>query len=235
MDTQTRHALKGDSFAKATVTSMGWLSEHRSGVLRWILSAVVLLVVVIGGLVGWTMRAQAAAAALGAALDTYSTPLAELGAPAIPGTYATSADRARAAHQQFADVASKYGLTPEGKKAHYFVGVTAAELGQNGTAESELKIASGSWNHNISNLAKVALANLYHDTGRDGQAEEIYSQVAAKPSETVSAYTAKLDLADLYSSEGKQDQARRLWAEIKDGDKDGIAGAIAGQKLTGNK
>jgi len=44
---------------------------------------------------------------------------------------------------------------------------------------------------------------------------------------------AQLDLADLYASEGKQDQARALWAKVRDADKDGAAGEIAGQKLTG--
>src|ERR1700722_15773360 len=34
VDTQTRHALKGDKFAQATKTSVNWVSGHRSNVLR---------------------------------------------------------------------------------------------------------------------------------------------------------------------------------------------------------
>jgi len=49
----------------------------------------------------------------------------------------------------------------------------------------------------------------------------------------VSAGVAQLNLADLYVAQGKQDQARTLWAKIKDADKDGAAGSIATQKLTG--
>jgi predicted negative regulator of RcsB-dependent stress response len=59
--------------------------------------------------------------------------------------------------------------------------------------------------------------------------------MARKPSETVSANVAELDLANLYASTGKQDQARALWAKVKDADKDGAAGSIAAQKLSGNK
>jgi hypothetical protein len=44
---------------------------------------------------------------------------------------------------------------------------------------------------------------------------------------------AQLNLADLYAAAGKQDQARALWAKVKDGDKDGAAGSIAAQKLSG--
>ena len=101
----------------------------------------------------------------------------------------------------------------------------------NASAESELKAAAGSWNRDVANLAKLALAGLYHQTGRDAQAIDVYNELAAKPSETVSAVVAQLDLADLYAAQGKQDQARALWARVKDSDKEGAAGAIATQKL----
>jgi predicted negative regulator of RcsB-dependent stress response len=128
-------------------------------------------------------------------------------------------------------VAAEYGLLPQGSKAHYFAGITDEELGQTGPAETELKAASGAWDRNLSNLAKLALAGLYHETNRDSQAIDIYNAVVAKPSETVPAAVAQLDLADLYAAEGKQDQARALWAKVKDADKDGAAGSIAAQKL----
>jgi len=231
VDTQTRHSLKKDSFAEATATSVSWLSGHRSGVVRWVIVAVVVLVAGLGALIFADLRSSAAIAALGAAMDTYSAQLAAPGAPAEQGVYATSADRARAANQQFVAVVGKYGWLSAGSKAHYFAGVTYEELGQNGSAETELKAAAGSWNRNISNLAKLALAGLYHQTDRDSQAIDLYTKLAAKPSDTVPASAAQLDLADLYAATGKQDQAKALWAKIKDADKDGVAGQIAAQKL----
>jgi tetratricopeptide (TPR) repeat protein len=183
----------------------------------------------------WNFRSSAAQTALGAALDVYSAPLNQPGAPAQAGSYITAADRAKAANQQFVAVASQYGMMPEGSKAHYFAGVTYQELGQNGSAESELKQAAGSWDRNVSNLAKLALAGLYHQTGRDAQAIDIYNELVKSPSTTVSASVAQLDLADLYVAQGKQDQARALWAKIKDTDKDGMAGSIAAQKLSGKQ
>jgi tetratricopeptide (TPR) repeat protein len=233
VDTQTRHALKKDSFAQATASSVSWISGHRSGVVRWAVIAVVVLVVGLGTLIYWNTRSAAADSALGAALDTYTAPLAQPGAPAETGVYATAADRSKAANAQFTAVAQQYGWLPEGGKAHYFAGITDEELGQNGPAETELKAAEA-WgrDRNLSNLAKLALAGLYHHTGRDAQAIDLYNALAAKPSETVTAGVAKLDLADLYAETGKQDLARKLWAEVKDADKDGAAGSIAAQKLT---
>jgi tetratricopeptide (TPR) repeat protein len=233
VDTQTRHALKGDKFAQATKTSVTWLSGHRSNVMPWAISATAVLVLGVGLLVFWNMRESAAETALGAALDTYSAPLALPGGPVQKGEYATSTERSKAANQQFQAVADKYGWLPEGGKARYFTGVTAQELGQTAAAEAELKKVTGSWNRNLANLAKIALASIYHQTDRDQQAIDLYNEIIAKPSDTVTAGTAQLDLADLYAATGKQEQARALWAKLKDSDKDGAAGSIAAQKLSG--
>lgn len=234
MDTQTRHALKGDKFAQATQNSVTWLSGHRSGVVRTSLIVAAVVVVLGSALAFRVWRSVSADAALGAALDTYSAPLAEPGAPQEKGVYATAAERSKAANQQFLAVANQYGWLSQGAKAHYFAGVTYAELGQNGPAEAELKKASEAWDRGVANLAKLALAGFYHQTGRDQEAIDLYNQLVAKPSVTVSAAAAQLDLADLYAATGKQDQARALWARVKDADKDGAAGSIAAQKLSGN-
>ena len=199
--------------------------------MRWVISAAAVLILCIVALIYWSWSSTKADSALGAALDTYDAPLAQPGAPAENGIYATASERSKAANQQFLTVAHQYGWLPEGGKAHYFAGITDQELGQTGAAEAELKIAAGAWDRNLGNLAKLALAGLYHQTGRDAQAIDLYNAVAAKPSETVSAGVAQLDLADLYAATGKQDQARALWAKVKDADKDGAAGSIAAQKL----
>ncbi|MGO9776173.1 MAG: coatomer subunit epsilon [Terracidiphilus sp.] len=235
MDTRTRHALKKNSFAQATASSMSWLSGHRSGVQRW--AIVIVAVLVAGGLAlgYWVWASNKADTALGTALDAYTAQLAQPGAPATPGVYATAGDRAKAANQQFLAVAKQYGWLADGAKARYFAGVTYEELGQNGPAETEFKAAAGAWDRNLSNLAKLALAGLYHQTSRDAEAIDIYKALAAKPSDTVSTAVAQLDLADLYAATGKQDLAKVLWAKVKDADKDGEAGSIASQKLGANQ
>jgi len=233
VDTQTRHALKKDKFAQAAASSASWIGEHKTNVVRWVIMAGVILVLGAGALTYWYLRSSAANTALGAALDVYTSPLAIPGAPPEPGVYSTAADRAKEANREFVAIGQDYGWLPEGSKAHYFAGVTFEELGLNGSAESQLTAASKSWDRNLSNLAKLALAGLYHQTARDNEAIDLYNQIIAKPSATVSTSVAQLDLADLYASEGKQDQARALWAKVRDADKDGAAGEIAGQKLTG--
>jgi predicted negative regulator of RcsB-dependent stress response len=197
VDTQTRHALKGDKFAQATKTSVTWLSGHRTNVVRWAIGAAVVIVLGVGFLIVWNVQESAAETALGQALDIYTAPLAQPGAPVEKGTYTTVAERAKAANEQFKAVADKYGWLTEGSKARYFQGVTEQELGQTAAAEGDLKKVADSWNRNLSNLAKIALASIYHQTGRDQQAIDLYNDIIAKPSETVTAGVAQLDLADL--------------------------------------
>jgi predicted negative regulator of RcsB-dependent stress response len=233
VDTQTRHALKQDKFAQATASGVSWIGEHRSGVLRWVISAAVALVVVVGALVFWNMQSSSSENALGTAMDAYTAPLNTPGAPAQAGFYNSAAERTKAANQKFLDVAKQYGWLPAGSKAHYFAGITYQDMGQTGSAESELKTAAGAWDRNTASLAKLALAGVYHQTGRDSQAIDLYNELVSKPSTTVTTPVAQLALADLYVAEGKRDLARGLWAKIKDADKDGMAGQLAAQKLGG--
>jgi len=207
------------------------VSEHQTSVVRWSVAIGAVVVLAIGGLIFWSVRASAANTALGSALDVYTTPLAIPGAPPEPNVYTTTAARATEANREFVAIAHDYSWLPEGTKARYFAGVTYEELGENGNAETDLKAAAGAWDRNVANLAKLALAGLYQQTSRNDQAIGLYTELAAKPSATVSSGVAQLDLADLYAAEGKQDMARALWAKVKDADKDGAAGQIAAQKL----
>ncbi len=231
MDTRTRHALKKDKFAQAAASSASWIGEHQASAVRWIIGIGILVVLAIGGLIFWNFRTSAADAALGSALDMYTTPLATPGAPPEAGTYTTAAARATEANREFVAIAHNFSWMPEGTKARYFAGITYEDMGQNTNAETELKAAAGSSDRNVANLAKLALAGLYRQTSRDNDAIALYNEIIAKPSATVSESVAQLDLADLYSSEGKQDQARALWAKVKDADKNGAAGSIATEKL----
>ncbi len=209
------------------------MNQHRSGVVRWIVIIVAVVLIAAGALTYWTIESKAADGALNAALDTYTTPILQPGQEPLPGMMSSTAERTKKAHEEFAAVVSKYGWLPEGSKAKYFVGVTDEEMGQNTAAEAEFKELKDSSDHELANLAKLALANLYHSTKRDSDAISLLGEIVGKPSVTVTAYTAQLAQADIYDAQGQKDQAKAIWAKIKDADKDGSAGAIAAQKLGG--
>jgi predicted negative regulator of RcsB-dependent stress response len=233
VDQQTKAALKKDTFVATTTQSLEWASEHRKSVIvnGGIVLAVIVAVVL--GAVIYNSRSDAASAAFGAAMQTYQTPLAQAGMPTPPGvkTYSTSLDRAKAANAMFLDVANKYGMTPSGKNALYFAGLTQIEAGQTQQAEDTLKKVAGSWDSNLASLANFALAALYHKTGRDPQAIELLQQMAKKPTTAIPAGLAQLQLAQVYTDEGKTAEARTVYATVKQSDPKGPAAAIANEKL----
>ena len=234
MDTQTRHALKQDSFVEATASSIGWVQAHRTNVVKVVAVVVVLAALVIAGAVFYSSRSEAAEIAFGQAMDVYSTPLAQPGQPTPPGdkTYATAAERAKAANPLFMSVADRYSWFDAGANAAYFAGLTYLDMSQTASAEKELQKAAGSHDGGLAALAKMALAGLYRQTGRDPQAVDLYNQLIKKPTLTVPAASAKLQLAQLYESSNPA-EAKKLYAEIKDQDKTTVAGQIAAQKLAG--
>ncbi len=230
MDTQTRHALKQDRLVEATRTSFDWFQENRSKVITACVAAVVCLAIVIAGFVLYGKRSAAADLAFGEAMDTYNAPLAQPGQPPLPGekTFATAAERAKLANQQFAQVAGQYGLFEAGKTARYFAGITAIDLGQNGPAESSLKQVADGHDAALASLAKLALANLYQQTNRTSQAVDLLQQLIAKPTNTVPADASRLQLAAIYEKTNPA-EANRIYAQLKSSKT--AAGQIATQKL----
>ena len=232
MDTQTRHALKQDKFVTATTSGLEWIGEHRSRVIAWSVGAVLVVAVLVAGILVYQERDAAANQLLGQAMDIYQTPLAQPNQPAEPGqkTYATAAERAQAAYPLFRQTADQYGWLNAGQMARYFAGVTELDLGQQPAAEADLEKAARAGNSNLAALAKIALANLYEQTGRNSQAVTQFEDVIQHPSTTVPKAAAQLQLAQLYEATDPK-EARRLYAEIKDQNKDTDAAQIATQKL----
>ena len=233
MDQQTKAALKHDNFVDTTNHGLEWASENRRSV---IVTSVILLAVIlvsVGSAVFYNSRSSEASVAFGAAMQAYQTPIAAPGQQVPPGvkTYASVADRAKAANQLFLDVADKYSMTPDGKVARYFAGLTDVEGGQTAAAESTLKQVAGGWNRDLAALAKLSLAQLYRQTGRDGEAIDLYNELTAKAATTVPAGLAQLQLAELYESENKPELAKKIYAQLKDKDAKGAAGELAAQKL----
>jgi tetratricopeptide (TPR) repeat protein len=243
VDNATKRELKQpDKFVTLTDHGIAWAKENRQSAIITSVLVLAVILVLVGGLAFYSHRSDEANTALGNALNTYQTPIAAPGQQVPPGmkTFTSVKDRAQAANPQFADVASRYGMTKDGKVALYFAGITFIEEGQNQSAEDALKSVASSWNGDLAALAKLALAQLYHQTGRGDQAVALYQDLAKGNATTISPGLARIELAEMYESEGKIDDARKIYAELKDKDKEkgkdgkdkpGPIGALAAEKL----
>jgi len=236
VDNRTKRQLKQhDQFVSLTERGIHWASHNRQSAGMAAIIVVAVIGAIVGGYSWYNHRSAAAADAFGAAMQTYLTPIASPDQQVPPGTktFSSESERAKAANPAFVAIAQQYGMTPSGKMAEYFAGLTYMEEDQTASAESALKTTAGSWDSNLSALSKQALAHLYQQTGRDTLAIDLYNQLAKANAPTVPTGLARIELAELYQSEGKTDEAKKIFAELKDKDKDaqGHAAEVATEKL----
>jgi tetratricopeptide (TPR) repeat protein len=217
---ETRHQLKSDRFTQATIgvaeATAHWTVEHKSKIVVSVVVAAVLLVAVFGS---WYYLGQQDAKAqveLGQAVRTLETQIRPPGTPETPNfpSFASAEDRAAAAKKQLQAIVDQYPHTRTADVARYMLGTTAIEVGDNATAEKQLKEVASKGNRDIASLAKLALASLYGNTNRTKDALELYKQLIDKPSDTVSKVTAQLQLAELYESSQQPGEAKKIYQQI---------------------
>ncbi|MGH9616502.1 MAG: tetratricopeptide repeat protein [Acidobacteriaceae bacterium] len=232
MDTQTRHAIKHDALIDHAHSALAWLEDHKSEAILYSIIVVVVLAIAIGSSMFYQHRQDEAAVAFGAAMDIYSAPVANSETAPEPGvrTYPNAVARAKAANQQFLQVAQEYGSTDAGKNSLYFSGLTYMEMGNSAEAETTLKKVANRGDKNLAALADLALVSLDRQSGRTSDAIDLLKHLIAHPTITVPAGQSKLELAEVYQETNPQ-QAKDIYAQLKDKDTKTTAGQIAAQRL----
>ena len=162
------------------------------------------------------------------------TPLRAPGAPEQPDfpSFTSAKERAQAAQKQFQAIADKYPHTRTADMAHYFVGVTAANLSDNAAAERNFKEVASKGNREVAAVAKSALASLYGQTNRTKEAAALYQELINKPTASVSKVAAQLQLAELYQTSNQPLEAKRIYEQVKKENPGAEAGQLATQKLS---
>jgi tetratricopeptide (TPR) repeat protein len=229
----TRHQLKQNAFAETTAETISWAVEHRS---KLIAAAVVVAVVAAAALGIWAFvnyRDQQASGELAGALQKYNAPVRAAGEPASPEqlSYASGAERAKAANADFTRIADKYSFTRNGRIARYFEGITLHDMGDNSGAEKQLQQVAGSRDKEVASLAKLALASIYEDTNKTQQAIDLYKSLIEKPTTSVGKTTAQFELANLYEANHQPLEARKLYEQMQKDNPTSQIGQLAAQKL----
>ncbi|MBI2817247.1 MAG: tetratricopeptide repeat protein [Acidobacteria bacterium] len=211
----TRQELKKDEFAERLAVLQEWFLQNQKSIGKTAVIAVVAVAVLIGGYVLVRNRQNRAAAAFTNALSTFHALVAETPPAGYTGPhFKTNAEKYQQALKEFSDVASRYSWMPQGKFARYYAALCERELGKTQEAERGLKDLASGGKPELASLAKMALAGLYEQSGRNDEAEKTYRELAAKPTSTVPKATAELALADLLRRT-KPDQAKQLYEQIQ--------------------
>ena len=232
MQGYTRRQLKEDRFAETAKDAAHWASGHRRPVV-WGIGLAIVAALVYFGVTTWLNRqSEQANIELGVAMRTLTEPLRPAGTPPAGSetSFATAAERAKAAGKQFQAAADKFSYTKPGKIARYMQGVAAMQAGDNAAAEQQLKAVAGSSDKNVAALAKMALATLYRSSNRLADAARIYKDVEDHPTDTVSKVQAQLEMAATYESTDPQ-QAASIYQQIQKDNPQSAAAQIAASRL----
>jgi len=233
----TRHQLKQDSFRTSTTETISWAVEHQSKLIAAAVAIAVVVAIVLGGWAYVNYRDEQAQSQLAGAIEKYTAPIRPAGTPATPEmvSFASAQERAKVTNAEFTRIADKYSFTQSGRVARYFAGITLHDMGDNATAEKDLKDVADSRYKEIASLAKLALAGIYHDTNRDPQAIALYKDLADHPTASVGKSTALFLLASLYEESHQPDQARALYQQMQKESPASPVAQLATQKLQAMK
>jgi TolA-binding protein len=234
---ETRHQLKQDRFSRATIDAAErtahWSVEHKN---KLMVAVVIVLAVAAAAAGSWyylNQQDQKASLDMSVAVRTLNTPVRPPNMPSQPEapSFASVAERATAARKQFQTIVDKYPHTHSAEFARYFLGVAAADLGDNASAEREFQKVISSGNSDVAALARMALASVYRNTGRNKQAIELYKQLAAKPTSTVGKVMAQMELAETYQADNQPAEAKRVYETIQKENPASEAAQLASTKL----
>ena len=237
MRAQTRHNLKQDQFTRTTIDmaekTVHWSAEHQSRLLVLGVIALVVAAIAAGTWYYFNQQDEKASVEFGTAVRTLDTPVRPPNMPPQPDnpSFASSKERATAAHKQFQQIVDKYPHTHAADFSHYFLGLTSAELSDNPAAERELQTVASFRNADLAALARFALASVYRNTNRNLQAIEIYKQLAAKPATTVSKATAQMELAATYQANNQPLEAKRIYEQLQKENPSSEISQLASSKL----
>ena len=237
MRAEVRHQLKQDRFSRTTIDvaerTVHWSVDNKNKLIAGAIALVIVISAVLGSWYYLEQQDEKASVDFGKATQVMDTPVRPAGMPAQPDypSYASSTERATEARKQFQAIVNKYPHTRSADFSRYFLGVTAANLGDNASAERELKTVAGYHNEDLASLAKLALASLYRNTNRTKEATDIYKQLINKPTRTVSKTAAEIELAETYQAAGMTAEAKKLYEQIQKEAPQSQAAQLASAKL----
>ncbi len=237
MRAEVRHQLKQDRFSRTTIDvaerTVHWSVDNKNKLIAGAIALVIVISAVLGSWYYLEQQDEKASVDFGKATQVMDTPVRPAGMPAQPDypSYASSTERATEARKQFQAIVNKYPHTRSADFSRYFLGVTAANLGDNASAERELKTVAGYHNEDLAALAKLALASLYRNTNRTKEATDIYKQLINKPTRTVSKTAAEIELAETYQAAGMTAEAKKLYEQIQKEAPQSQAAQLASAKL----
>jgi hypothetical protein len=215
---ELKEEIKQDEFVSGIEKTIEWFATHRDEVRIGAGVAVVLLAA--AGAIAYFQgqRSREADQAFRDALTTFEAPVASELAPGserpVGQVFATEEEKYKTAAAAFEGVERRFGSSKTGRRAKYFAALSRIELGQYPEAEKALKEIQAQGAGLDSELARVALANLYRRSGQVDKAVEAYRGLATNPAADVPRDFALLSAAQTLDDAQRWADARAAYRQL---------------------
>jgi predicted negative regulator of RcsB-dependent stress response len=185
------------------------------------LSMALLVVIIVGaGYLGWKFYDQRqtgqAQAALDDAMKIFNATISTPGEQPLPGelVYPDATKRAQDAQTKFAAVASQYPHTNPGKLARYYSALCLMDLDRINQASEELKKLNAGSDKELSAMAQFQTALIDERTGKNDEAVKILRGLSTSNSVLVPKPMVQLELARVVGQSDPQ-QATGIYEQLK--------------------
>jgi TolA-binding protein len=226
MKSTERHRLKENEFAESVARMREALAE-RQGEVTLTVVAVVVVLVLAGGYVGWranrsakstTLLAQALAVAEAPVVTP--PPPAPGSAPPIqqPGTFRSDRERLEAAVPKLQEAADAYPNTEAGITARYRLAGALAELGRFAEAEQRYRevIAKAGRSSVYARTARLGLGEVLTAEKKTDEAIATFRELATDSNSQLPLDGVLMQLGRAAMQGGKTDEATRAFTRVVD-------------------
>ena len=241
MKAKDRHKLKENDFAQTVERARALMGERRGEVML-LASAVVVILVAIGGYVAWTAnRAGKATTLLAQALAVAEAPVVTPPPPAPgspapvqqPGTFRTEKDRADAALPRLMQAADAYPNSTAGITARYRAAGMLAELGRLPEAEQRYRevIDKAGRNSLYGRTARLGLGETLAAEGKTDDAIAAFRELSTEGDSQLPVDGILMQLGRAAMQGGKTEDATRAFTRIVDEFPQSLYASEAREKL----
>ncbi len=213
MDKLTRKDLKTDKFAEEVIHSVDYIAHHRQQAIRY--GGIGLAVIMLAFGAYFYMRYQHTVRQdlLREAMLTFDSNIA----PNVPEglkAYPTQDEKDKAIQKVFSNLANNYSGSMEGEIGRFFLGVAAVDKGKYDEAAKYFDKVANSSQKDYGSLARLALAQIQLNAGKDADAEKTLQYVVDHPTVLVSKEQAQVEIAKIV---GKRDPvaARKMLEPLR--------------------
>lgn len=204
-----KELLKQDKFAVEVGQTVDFFAVHRKQVTQYGGAALVLALIVAGGLYYRNSQAVARQSVLGDAIALTSAPVSQAPSPNGAVSFPSDAAKRDAITKAFTKIAADYSGEDEGYIAEYFLAGQAADTSNWVEARKKYQDVADHASANYASLAKLALAQIDFSENRNSEAESLLKDLIDHPTDMVSKAQATITLAKGIG-QTRPDEARKM-------------------------